>query len=338
MKDTLIFVVATSVPGIAIAAGGIGASPHNQMMPGTPQLAALLDGYPTRPPWPVAGVDYPVGVPEGVTLKDPTISSSLPRGTTLDAQNHILRVTESGVSLIGYDFSLHGGWGVYIPAGVTDTVIQGSRFVVGPNNRVPLNASAGSGNLTVQRDTFDGAGGDGQVWALVNYNGSGRFVAKYNLFQNAPNDAVDFNAGSMTTIVEHNAFSNLGAAPGSHPDSVQYVSADAHNSIIAFNTIYQPNPSGMQGIQISGSNGSRQINTTVRNNVIISKGPRKTMSYSIAVVQSSGNTIDGVLVRDNYIDYSGAYGPFYRPSGINVVFDHDIDLNTGNVIPNPLLK
>src|ERR1035437_6550905 len=43
-----------------------------------------MQSYVTRPPWQVAGVDYPVGIPSSVTLKDPS-TASLPSGVTYNA-------------------------------------------------------------------------------------------------------------------------------------------------------------------------------------------------------------------------------------------------------------
>jgi hypothetical protein len=76
--------------------------------------AALLDGYATRPPWQVAGVDYHVGIdrtryPTDASLK-PVGTATLPPGVTRDtsqaAYNHKqILVTADNVTLDGYDFS-----------------------------------------------------------------------------------------------------------------------------------------------------------------------------------------------------------------------------------------
>ena len=301
---------------------------------GTPLLPKLLSGYAVRPPWEVAGVDYAVGVPAGTILQNPaTISMT---GVTVDTATHTIYVTGSNVTLSGYDFGSAGGWGVYIETGVTNTVIENSNFLVGANQNVPISAAAGSGNLTVQDNTINGGGGqDAAVWALINYNGSGTFTAKYNSLLNAPEDAIDFSSGTMTTIVEYNLFENLGTDTGSHPDPVQYDAVDSTNSVEAFNTIYQPSASGMQGVQLQAQDGSTLTNTEIENNTIVAPGPTLTMSYSVAVIQNAGNTINGAVVANNYIDYSGAYGPFYPPSGSKLTFTDNINMTTGTAIANP---
>jgi hypothetical protein len=307
----------------------------------SPQLPTLLNGYAARPPWKVAGVDYAVGVPADIVLKDPaTISMG---GVTVDKATGLIRVTGSNVTLNGYDFGLAGGWGIYILSGAENTMIENSTFAVGAHNYVPINAATGAGSLTIQNNTLNGGGGQtGTVWALINYNGSGTFIARYNNLLNAPEDAIDFGGkGPMTTIVEYNLFQNLGTSPGSHADSVQYTGVTASNSVLAFNTIYQPNPGGLEGIQLAAQGGSTLTNTTIDNNVIVAKGPALTMSYSIAVLQSTGNTIDGVVVEDNYIDFSGAYGAFYGLRGeqttlpAHVIFSNNVNMLNGAIIAAP---
>jgi hypothetical protein len=300
---------------------------------GTPALSALLTGYAARPPWKVAGVDYAVGVPAGTTLKDP--ASIAIAGVSVNATSHVVRISANNVTLNGYDFGLGGGWQVYISPGAGGTIIENSRFQVGSNQQVPINAAVGSGSLTIRDDTFDGSGGGSSVWALVNFDGSGKFVSIYNSFQNAPFDAIDFSSGTVTPTVKYNVFYNLGTASGSHPDSVQFVSSKVSNWVDAFNTIYQPNSGGMEGIQLSGSNGSTQTNTRIENNVLVAPGPSIEMSYSIAVIQDSGNVIDGAVVSNNYIDATGAYGPFYPPSGSNLTFTRNVNMKAGTMFSSP---
>jgi hypothetical protein len=297
----------------------------------------LLSGYAARPPWAVAGVDYFVGYPSGTILKDPaTIDID---GVSFDAAHGIVHVTANNVTLDGYDFSKAGGYGIVVEPGVSDTVIQNSNFRVGPKHLIPINAGVQVGNLTVQYNTVDGGGSqDGAVWALVNYNGSGTFVAKFNGFFDAPGDAIDFNAGTMQTVVKYNLFANLGTIPGSHPDAVQYVQVHSTHMVEAFNTIYQPNLGGMQGIQLEAQLRSTLNNADLQNNVIVAKGPGIRMSYSIAIGQDRepGNTVDSVLVGHNYIDFSGAYGPVYLPpSGTNLAFVDNVNMQTGTRIAPP---
>jgi hypothetical protein len=336
---------------LAPAAAGAAEAPavyddgHADAPAGTPQLGALLRHYVARPPWQVAGIDYAVGVPSGLALRDPlTIAAP---GTAIDTAHHLIRVTGNNVTLDGYDFSRHGGWGVYIQSGARDTTITHSYFRVGANGVVPISAEAGASGLTVTDCTIDGGaggvrGGSDAVWALINDNGSGPFVAKHDLLANAPADAIDFSNGRISAVVEYNAAVSLGHAAGSHPDFVQFVGNEASDSVIAFNTIYQPpgdgEVSGMEGIQIAaqtGAHASTILRTLVANNTIIAPGPELTMSCAIAIIEGKGNLIDGVVVRDNYLDFRGTYYAFYPPSGTNVVFSGNVDMRTGRRLAAP---
>ncbi len=235
----------SGVPGQAAAEPPSTADDGSAAAPaGKPQLPNMLLHYAARPPWKVAGVDYAVGVPAGTTLLDPSTIAIV--GASVNPANHTIVVSGSTVTLSGYDFGRSGGWGVYVGAKATNTVIRNNHFLVGDNHLVPVNAGAGAGNLTVVDNTFDSASDSDAVWALVNYNGSGRFVAEYNNFENSPADAIDFSAGTMTTVVRFNVFQNLGLNPQAHADTVQYTGVTTANSIISFNTVYQSNPSGNQ--------------------------------------------------------------------------------------------
>jgi hypothetical protein len=185
-------------------------------------------------------------------------------------------------------------------------------------------------------------GNSDPVWALIDFNGSGSFVARYNFLTNAPADAIDFSNGTIKPIIKYNLVTSLGHAPGSHPDFVQFVGSIANNSVIAFNTVYQPQGGGevggMEGIQISayqGAHASALVATTVANNTIVATGPSLTMSCSIAIQEAEGNIIDGANVLNNYIDFRGAYYAFYPITGSHVTFGGNVNMATGQQIPAP---
>ena len=119
---------------------------------------------------------------------------------------------------------------------------------------------------------------------------------------------------------------------------MQYTGSTSNNSVIAFNTV----TSGEEGIQLAAQNGSTLTNSTVDNNVIIagpliqgSQGLQVQMSYSIAVQQLPGNTINGVVVDDNYVNSSNAFGPFYTPTGSNIAFSGNLDMTSDAQIASP---
>ena len=326
----------------------------NSAAGGTPQLPSLLSGYAARPGWQVAGVDYAVGVPSGAALLDPTVAANLPAGASIDAVNHMIDVHGNNVTLSGYDFSLHGGWGVTIEAGTTGTTtISNSNFVMGSGEPIAINAqSTNVGNLTVLNDTFNGTqqnipsvqpppAGSGLSGA-INYNGNGTFVAEYNDIFNMPGDGIDFSSGTVTPTIEYNLFAGLGYTPGAHADPVQFYGDTVNNAVIDFNTIYSPqgsNKSANEGLQIEAQGGSTITNTQIENNVIIATGPTMTQSLSIATWQDSGNTLSGVTVTNNYVDPTASYGALgtgsNAPQGSGLVFNNNINMLTGAAIANP---
>lgn len=96
---------------------------------GSPQLPTILNGYATRPPWNVAGVDYPVGVPAGTSLLDPT-TAALPPGCSFSGST-VTCLGSTPITLNGYDFSLHNGTSLTISA--ANITVTCSKFVVGTN-------------------------------------------------------------------------------------------------------------------------------------------------------------------------------------------------------------
>ena len=100
-----------NVAGTFLGGDGSAAAPS-----GAPQYAGLLDAYPVRPSWQVAGVDYAVGVHPDVVLKVPT-AGNLPPGATLG--NHVINITGNNVTLSGYDLT---GYTVMIQDSARGTV------------------------------------------------------------------------------------------------------------------------------------------------------------------------------------------------------------------------
>jgi hypothetical protein len=294
-----------------------------------PQLPSLLARYRVRPPWLVAGVDYRVGVPPELALKDPA-TISVP-GVSVDPAHYLVRILRDGITLRGYDFGLGRGWGIYIPSGASDTVIEDSSFRLGPTNNVPINAT-NSGNLTVRHCTFEGnATKDGTAWAMISFSGKGNVVIEHNAFQNVPEDGIDFNQGEIVPVIRYNLFTNIGSAPGAHADSIQFDGTHATDTVIAFNTV----DSGEEGIQLDAQNGSVLTHSVITNNVVVAQGPGKTISYLIAAGESSGSRAEGIVIGRNYLDYTGAYGPFYRPVGSRMSYVDNIDMVTGAPVPSP---
>ncbi len=313
------------VPAIAVAA---------------PQYQTLLAHYPVRPTWSVAGVDYHVGVPESMKLLDAgTISRT---GVSVNASAHQIIVSGNNVVLSGYDFSTHGGWNVYVE-GQNDT-IEKSFFQVGKNNLVPIVTSAGESGLSILHCTIDGGGtglvgNPAAIWSLIDSVGTS-LVTRYNWLRNAPQHIVEFRGGRL--LDDHNLIDRVGFYVGAHVNDVQFNGGVSEGSIIAFNTVYNPQPVGGfpssgEDLQVEAQLGSKIENARVEKNTVISTGPKLTASYLIALHQDAGsNLLQGVTVSNNFLDPSGAYGALYpNPTGSDLTFSHNVNLKTGRLIATP---
>ena len=65
-----------------------------------------------------------------------------------------------------------------------------------------------------------------------------------------------------------------------------------------------------RSIQLGAYTAGRLTNSTISNNVVAAQGPGVTISWLIAVQAAPGQTNDGVVVADDYLDATGAYGAF----------------------------
>ena len=304
------------------------------------QHPSLLSGYAVRPSWTVAGVDYAVGMPANTRLIDAATMNVA--GVSVNPSGHQIIVAGDNVVLSNYDFSTSGGWDVYVE-GTNDT-IENSYFKVGSNNQVPIVTSSGASALSILHNTIDGGGVgvDGNpsaIWSLIDSNGTG-LTARYNWLKYAPQHIIEFRAGKL--LDDHNLIESVGFFQGAHVNDVQFNGGVSNGSVIAFNTVYNPQPTGGlpttgEGIQVEAQLNATITNTRVEKNTVIATGPQLTASYLICLHQDPGqNLLRGVQVRDNYLDSSGAYGPIYpNPTGSNLTFVNNIDMVTGKTIAAP---
>jgi hypothetical protein len=292
-------------PRVAVANPNDGSSnaPAN-----APQMPNLLEGYATRPPWNVAGVDYAVGYATGTTLSNP--STIHMAGVVVDSLNHVVRVIANNVTLSGYDFSLGGGWGVSVNGG-TGITIQNSRFVVGRNGLTPLYVSPNASNVTIQNNLIDGGGTSTQI--LVGVNGAGTTTIRYNLIQNASgqNLVMSSYVGGENWIVQYNLIANagLGFNSGAHGDWIQTYNMpgkDTNSFDVRFNTFVQNVPISRgrtQGISAfsanSGSTAGCVQTESINNNTIIANNGSY-VNYGIIV--DTTRVIGSATIQNNYFD------------------------------------
>ncbi|WP_425908320.1 Ig-like domain-containing protein [Nitrobacter sp. TKz-YC02] len=287
---------------------------------GSPQHSDLLNSYgANRPAWNVAGVDYHVGVPQGLALKNPaTISMA---GVSVNTTTKIVTVTGNNVTLDGYDFSLNGGWQVSVQA--ANTTITNSNFLIGSNNLAPIISTAAASNMTVSYCTIDGAGKDPGWGGLISYRGNG-FTVEQSWLKNAGGDMIQQIDGgaNSTVVIQHNLIENGGLASGAHGDYTQ-LAGGPFNVAINYNTTMQ-NGGTTQGLMTEYvASGEIGHNTMVGN-----------PSYFVSVDNSSIET--SVTVHDNYYDPQG-YGFVYPNSGPDdgsskSIYVHNVNMKTGGVL------
>lgn len=287
---------------------------------GSPQLPNLLDSYGNyRPAWNVAGVDYHVGVPDGISLKDPSAISM--QGVTVDKNAKVIYVTGDNVTLDGYNFSLSGGWEVNVQG--ANTTIKNSYFAIGSNNRAPITSTASASNMVVSYVTIDGNNKDPGWGGLISYRGNS-FTVEFSELKNAGGDMIQQIDGgrNSTVIVRNNLIENGGMAPGAHGDYTQLAGGPFNVSIV-YNTTVQKGGT-TQGLQTEYVSGGE-----IAHNTMIG-----TVSYFTSLDMSSIKT--QVTVHDNYFDSSG-YGFIYPNAGPNdptgkSVFVNNVNMKNGSVI------
>lgn len=176
--------------------------------------------YTTRPPWNVAGVDYPVGIPAGTVLKDPLVeynAGRMPVGCTVSATGNTIgggyvacNVTSTDLTLSGFDFSgtITGG-GVCYVVGLGYSGTSGHKLTYTKNYHGRGTGCAGASNngyaIALFPGGFDNFDFENNVWdysPIVSANGN-NFVPmslgntplivtfKYNAFLNIPGDPIN---------------------------------------------------------------------------------------------------------------------------------------------------
>ncbi len=216
--------------------------------PLTVQRQDFFSGYAQRskqtwiasphPPWNVAGVDYPVGIPpsaivtpgtdayerstsgRGYGLKRPTNANfardgiyGLKNGCSLGGGNRIgCAGTLSSITIDGYDFSdpINGGAYFYPGASLTSApklVIKNSYIAPGVNTgRLGyLIRYDANGPVTLQNNYMDGLGEQWEIWN----NGVGGGVQEFVFVATPTLDATSADCGTEASIcVQYNAFVN----------------------------------------------------------------------------------------------------------------------------------
>ncbi|MEY9884259.1 Ig-like domain-containing protein [Bradyrhizobium sp. USDA 329] len=293
---------------------------------GSAQLSSLLDTYgANRPAWKVAGVDYHVGVPTGLALKDPaTISMA---GVSVDTAHKSITVTGSNVTLDGYDF---GGWAVVTSA--ANTTLTNSNFnglnPSGPQDAV-ITGTSSSSNLHISNCTIDGLSGGGHAEFLVEMEGPGLTI-EYSWLKNSNSDLIGRHGqdgGDIT--IQYNLLQQAGmGGSGTHGDYLQVYGPTIDSTHILYNTAVQDGGTTQGFIADNTKSGEFAGNTLIGS-----------VSYWMSVSgpgTDAANLSGAFSTHDNYFDVTKAFGFNYPAAGPDdsysqTSFVHNVNMVTGEV-------
>lgn len=273
----------------------------------------------------VAGVDYYVGVPQGLALKDPT-TAALPAGCKYDGKKYV--DCTGTVAISGYDFSLHQT----LLTGSGATTVTNDKFVFGPNCTDPVINVTGS--LIASGFTIDGTPG----WTCNLNQGFGSFVnvnppaggvvsLQYFSLIKVPQDAFDINqpsTGNVATTIRYGIIYLQGST--GHPDGIQFCGGGTGvmtpNDVehVTWYGTYTPGPDagGIQPFHIEAQTcgGVGHIaNTVVAYNTGLAVGTCQggnnwpvgcAANFVVACKQDDTSTNKNFSAYGNYIDWSGA--------------------------------
>lgn len=283
---------------------------------GTPQYPSLLKNYKVRPAFKVAGVDYYVGVPGGITLKNPgTISMA---GVSVNAGARLITITGGNVTLDGYDFS---GWAVVTNA--ANTRLINSKFnglnPGGPQTSV-ISGTTSSSNLYVGYSTIDGLSGGGRAEFLVEMEGPGLTI-EYSWLKNSNSDLIGRHGVSGGDIrIQYNLTEQAGmGGPATHGDYLQVYGPNVEATYILYNTT----------VQVGGITQGFICDNTKTGEIA---GNVFTGGMNYFVSTSGPNTKPGAFtspfrIHDNYWDPSNVNGLYYPAPG--PVFTNNVNMVTG---------
>ena len=297
--------------------------------PGTPQMTRLLDGYRTRPPWKVAGVDYAVGVAAGKRLTD-WRKLDLP-GVRIDG--NFVVVTGGDAVLDGIDFSTNGGTQLYVKTD-GEVTIRNCRFGGDYLRSIATGIiDIASPRVVIRNCTFDGAAA-GNAACILFFRRSVDATVQYCHAHNFPSRVIQLIAGGALDY-RFNLIGQGAMQTGAHMNYLEFGSGESR-PIVAFNTTAQTAParSGGEGFQFYFNAGGAMHEPLCMNNTMIARGGggKAVMSYLMHGTRyTPGITttlIGRAVMQGNFLDTSSAYGAFYDSSFAGWDFHDNTDLVT----------
>jgi hypothetical protein len=348
---------------------GLGPNPRagwaNRPAVTSPQRPTLFTGlsgtnFLVRPPWPVAGVDYGVGVPSAQVLKDPLVDT-LPTGATADTVNKLIRCNSTNdLTFNGWDFSLNDGYTLYCNGTTHNTTILNSKFSVGANGKGAIQCDNGAGTITVRYCEMDGGGGDftpaGGVGYLIRGGAlaGAEFIVEYNYLKRFHADCLSPGSGNdiqvRYNLFEEGMWDATGAA---HSDLLQTQSIPIGEFDFSFNTLWQPDvaseglPGALNAVIIFSSLSGVADSVDIGHNSFVGVGTThqtltgdngKALNYFAFLAADLPAEMLNPRVHDNYIDPTSLNGFIYPTPGDGVSgasFLRNIKLTDGTTFAAP---
>lgn len=269
--------------------------------------------YRYRPPWNVAGVDYPVGY--SGALHDPT-KGMLPSCATISGKDAYRVTIGSACTISNMDFSLYGGICLSITAPRGSVVLDNVRVAAGPNcasNGVNVIDVRGNADLIVRYSelsidhTYTGP------QALIGLRGDGHIMIMYNAFLSADQAHIETIGTAAPLLDVHNNFvSNIGVAPN-HGDWVIGNSSGAFVYNDDYNTVYAGDANATALCYITQQSGSLPgISGHCRHDTLVGGTSQRGVSWLVELDQRQ--TVNAFDISDNYVTKEISYG-YYAAVG-----------------------
>lgn len=322
--------------------------------------------YVTRPPWNVAGVDYPVGIPASKigSLKDPT-TASLPAGCSYSSVASTVTCSgaQGGLTIDGWDFGNAGGAGLCVRLIISGNVngsilIQNSSFVNSAGNGaqcnvngaalVVMSTNAVAADVIVRYSYFD-ANAQNVTYAPLNpslsisMSNNQNVTITYNAFLNSTARSIQVSSSGIVTESFNYAegFTYVVSQPlhGEFSEDSTFSGGTATLKTISYNTLLQPiSAVGLSATSLvyasSGAVNSTWTTFNVNNNIMVSNriGSSNPVSY---LAEAAYDTFTTLNWTQNYLDPNGAFGCFQHASAPVIGtenFSGNIDMLDGSTV------
>lgn len=181
-----------------------------------------------RPPWNVAGVDYPLGVNNSCVssgFKNPTTNP--PAGTSYSGTLGLV-VSGANVTIDCYDMT---NTSVYASGGSGTLTVSNSKLDNSNSVSCPYNTSH-SLNMVVKYNVLQGALGT-TMDNFIYYACSGNVSSEYNYFHTSSKDFMEFStyAAGQVALLQFNFGQCLAGSNGSHGRQTAFFRGNEPNNV-----------------------------------------------------------------------------------------------------------